>query len=139
MSNRNATERANETMRRLQHELRTPIGQIMGYSELIEEELEDRGISDLADDLDKIRTAARRLLDLVDGKLKTTNDPGAPPMSEKPAGASAEGNAATGSDSRPAGWPTAGELRWPWWTSTPPSQKPLPRAWGRGRSGSAPT
>jgi len=84
VSDRNATERANETMRRLQHELRTPIGQIMGYSELIEEELEDRGISDLADDLDKIRTAAKRLLDLVDGKLKTTNDPGAPQMSETP-------------------------------------------------------
>jgi DNA-binding response OmpR family regulator len=85
VSERNATQRANETMRRLQHELRTPIGQIMGYSELIEEELEDRGIDDLADDLGKIRTAARRLLDLVDGKLKTTDDPGAPPMREEPA------------------------------------------------------
>jgi adenylate cyclase len=84
VSDRNASQRANETMRRLQHELRTPIGQIMGYSELIEEELEDRGITDLAADLDKIRTAARRLLDLVDGKLKTTDDPGAPPMSSQP-------------------------------------------------------
>lgn len=82
MSDRDAAQRANETMRRLQHELRTPLGQIMGYSELVEEELDDRGITDLAPDLNKIRTAARRLLDLVDGKLKTTNDPGAPPMSE---------------------------------------------------------
>jgi adenylate cyclase len=83
VSDRDAAQRANETMRRLQHELRTPLGQIMGYSELVEEELEDRGITDLAPDLGKIRTAARRLLDLVDGKLKTTNDPGAPRMTEE--------------------------------------------------------
>ena len=103
MSDRDAAQRANETMRRLQHELRTPLGQIMGYSELVEEELEDRGITDLAPDLDKIRTAARRLLDLVDGKLKTTNDPGAPRMSEEPAETSPEGDAAEDSDPDPSG------------------------------------
>jgi len=99
VSDRDAAQRANETMRRLQHELRTPIGQIMGYSELVEEELEDRGITDLAPDLGKIRTAARRLLDLVDGKLKTTNDPGVPRMSEEPDAESAVETAATKSAS----------------------------------------
>jgi adenylate cyclase len=106
VSDRDAANRANETMRRLQHELRTPLGQIMGYSELVEEELEDRGITDLAPDLGKIRTAARRLLDLVDGKLKTTNDPGAPPMREEETAASAEADAAADSSSSPTG-PTA--------------------------------
>jgi DNA-binding response OmpR family regulator len=107
MSERNATQRANETMRRLQHELRTPIGQIMGYSELIEEELEDRGIDDLADDLGKIRSAARRLLDLVDGKLKTTDDPGAPPMSAEPAAATDASASPAGATSGAAAGPDA--------------------------------
>ena len=73
-----ALRRARETMRRLQHEVRTPISQIIGYSELLEEELEDRGAADLVDDLRKIRDAARRLLDLADGKLRDEQDPGAP-------------------------------------------------------------
>ena len=58
-----ATRRAREVMRRLQHEVRTPISQIMGYAELLEEELEDRGAADLSEDLQKIRKAAARLLD----------------------------------------------------------------------------
>jgi adenylate cyclase len=69
---------ARQTMRRLQHEVRTPISQIVGYSELLEEELEDRGQGDLAPDLQKIRDAAQRLLDLADGKLRDERDPGAP-------------------------------------------------------------
>jgi CheY-like chemotaxis protein len=58
-------------MRRLQHEVRTPVGQIMGYSELLEEELVERGQQDLAPDLQKIRAAAQHLLDLLDGKLRS--------------------------------------------------------------------
>ncbi len=77
-----AQRRAQETMRRLQHEVRTPISQIVGYSELLEEELEDRGQQDLAPDLERIRHAAERLLDLVDGKLRSSQDPGAPPLSD---------------------------------------------------------
>ena len=56
MSRRDAAlDRANETMRRLQHEVRTPIGQIIGYAELLEEELEERGDTELAPDLARIR------------------------------------------------------------------------------------
>jgi class 3 adenylate cyclase len=77
-----AHRKAQETMRRLQHEVRTPISQIVGYSELLEEELEDRGQEDLAPDLQRIRHAAQRLLDLVDGKLRSSQDPGAPPLPE---------------------------------------------------------
>jgi CheY-like chemotaxis protein len=80
---------ARDTMRRFQHEVRTPIGQIMGYSELLEEELEDRGQEDLKPDLARIRGAAQRLLDLVDGKLRSEVGPAAP--------------AAGGTDGRAAG------------------------------------
>ena len=72
MSDREESLRkAEETMRRLQHEVRTPLGQIKGYSEMIEEELEDYGAEELAPDLQKIRQAADRLLELMDGKLRT--------------------------------------------------------------------
>ena len=83
-----AHRKAQETMRRLQHEVRTPISQIVGYSELLEEELEDRGQEDLAPDLQRIRHAAQRLLDLVDGKLRSSEDPGAPPLPDDDAPAS---------------------------------------------------
>ena len=82
ISQDDAHRKAQETMRRLQHEVRTPISQIVGYSELLEEELEDRGQEDLAPDLRRIRQAAHRLLDLVDGKLRSSQDPGAPPLPE---------------------------------------------------------
>jgi adenylate cyclase len=77
MSDREALIRdARETMRKLQHEVRTPVGQIVGYSELLEEELVDRGQEDLAPDLQKIRDAAQRLLNLLDGKLLDEGDGG---------------------------------------------------------------
>jgi len=53
-------------MRRLRHDMRTPLGQIIGYSELVEEEVSDRGLDDLVPDLTKIRDAAQVLLRLVD-------------------------------------------------------------------------
>jgi adenylate cyclase len=75
-----ALSKAQQTMRRFQHEVRTPLGQIIGYSELLEEELEDRGQQDLAPDLHRIRSAAKRLLDLVDGKLRSEQPVGAPAL-----------------------------------------------------------
>ena len=77
-----ARQRAQQTLRRLQHEVRTPISQIMGYADLLEEELAERGADDLARDLQKIRGAAQRLLDLADGKLREEADPGAPALPE---------------------------------------------------------
>ncbi len=75
MSDREALLRdARETMRRLQHEVRTPVGQIVGYSELLEEELVDRGAEDLTPDLHRIRDAAQRLLDLLDGKFRSESE-----------------------------------------------------------------
>jgi CheY-like chemotaxis protein len=89
--------RARETMRRLQHEVRTPISQIIGYAELLEDELDDYGAGDLAADLHKIRDAAARLLDLVDGKLRDEQDPGAPVLPEQEA-APAEASAGESPD-----------------------------------------
>jgi DNA-binding response OmpR family regulator len=95
MSDRDAALRgARETMRRLQHEVRTPISQIMGYAELLEEELEERGDGELVADLHRIRAAAGRLLDLVDGKLRDEREPGAPPLPEEDATPSVESDAA---------------------------------------------
>ncbi len=100
MSDADELAKAQQTMRRFQHEVRTPLGQIIGYSELLEEELEDREQQDLTPDLQKIRTAAQRLLDLVDGRLRTEQSPGAPelPEADPPAGGEAA-NAGAGTPS----------------------------------------
>ncbi len=95
MTDRDDTQdRARAIMRRLQHEVRTPIGQIIGYAELLEEELEERGAEELTPDLHRIRDAASRLLDLVDGRLRAEQDPGAPLLPEEGAGPQAEAESA---------------------------------------------
>ncbi|HEY5811801.1 MAG TPA: response regulator, partial [Terrimicrobiaceae bacterium] len=53
---------------RLRHDLRTPINQILGYSELLQEDLAEQGIGGL-DDLDKIRKAAGELLQMIEARL----------------------------------------------------------------------
>jgi len=50
----------------LSHELRTPLNHIIGYSEMIQEELEDAGLDDLVADVGKIRTASDDLVKWVD-------------------------------------------------------------------------
>jgi two-component system, sensor histidine kinase and response regulator len=49
----------------LRHELRTPLNQIIGYSELMIEDAVERGRDDMVPDLEKIRTAGKNLLALV--------------------------------------------------------------------------
>jgi class 3 adenylate cyclase len=56
-------------MRHLKHELRTPIGQIIGYSELLQEEAEEAGREESIPDLERIRQAAIGLLQRVDEVL----------------------------------------------------------------------
>ena len=53
----------------MSHELRTPLNAIIGYSELIEEELEDEGLDSYIPDLHKIQTAASHLLSLINDIL----------------------------------------------------------------------
>ncbi|MCK9588212.1 MAG: SpoIIE family protein phosphatase [Terrimicrobiaceae bacterium] len=52
----------------LRHDLRTPVNHIIGYSELLGEELADRGVDGL-DDLGKIRSAADALLEMINTRL----------------------------------------------------------------------
>ena len=53
----------------MSHELRTPLSAVIGYSEMIEEEMEDRGEADLLGDVRKIKGNARHLLSLINDVL----------------------------------------------------------------------
>jgi PAS domain S-box-containing protein len=53
----------------MSHELRTPLNAIIGYSEMVQEEVEELGRPSLAADLTKIRTAGRHLLALINDIL----------------------------------------------------------------------
>jgi len=66
-------EQANRTkstfLANMSHELRTPLNAIIGYSEMLEEEAEERGLDDLGPDLGKIHAAGRHLLTLINDVL----------------------------------------------------------------------
>jgi PAS domain S-box-containing protein len=53
----------------MSHELRTPLNAVIMYSELLQEEAEDQKIQGFAPDLEKIRSAGKHLLALVNGVL----------------------------------------------------------------------
>jgi len=49
----------------MSHELRTPLNAIIGYSEMLKEDTVDLGYSSISDDLDKIHSAGRHLLGII--------------------------------------------------------------------------
>jgi hypothetical protein len=53
----------------MSHELRTPLNAIIGYSEMLQEEVEELGQTALTPDLEKIHTAGRHLLALINDIL----------------------------------------------------------------------
>jgi signal transduction histidine kinase len=53
----------------MSHELRTPLNAIIGYSELLQEEATDAGYDDMIPDLQKINTAGKHLLRLINTVL----------------------------------------------------------------------
>jgi signal transduction histidine kinase/DNA-binding response OmpR family regulator len=53
----------------MSHELRTPLNAIIGYSEMLQEEVEERGVPDLGADLKKVHGAGRHLLALINDIL----------------------------------------------------------------------
>jgi two-component system sensor histidine kinase/response regulator len=57
------------------HEMRTPLNQIIGYSELLAEQAQDSGQPDFVSDLQKIRTAGKQLLNLIDDNFHPILDP----------------------------------------------------------------
>ncbi len=61
---------AKDPLASLRHDLRTPINQIIGYTELVGEELEDIDQPELIEDLNKVTKAARHLLGLIQQELQ---------------------------------------------------------------------
>lgn len=53
----------------MSHELRTPLNAIMGYSEMLQEDLQAEGIVDHLADLQKIHASGKHLLHLIDSIL----------------------------------------------------------------------
>ena len=53
----------------MSHELRTPLNAIIGYSEMLHEEAEDLGRDDFIPDLEKINSAGKYLLGLINAVL----------------------------------------------------------------------
>ncbi len=70
---KDAAESANRTkstfLANMSHELRTPMNAIIGYSEMLIEEAEDAGQPGFIPDLQKIRTAGKHLLALINDIL----------------------------------------------------------------------
>jgi PAS domain S-box-containing protein len=68
-----AAEAANQAksvfLATMSHELRTPLNAIIGYSEMLQEEVLDRGQEALIPDLQKINAAGKHLLDLINNVL----------------------------------------------------------------------
>ncbi|TNC14431.1 response regulator [Methylobacterium terricola] len=68
-----AAEEANRAksqfLANMSHELRTPLSAVIGYSEMLQEELEDLGEESLLGDMRKIEANARHLLGLINDVL----------------------------------------------------------------------
>jgi signal transduction histidine kinase/DNA-binding response OmpR family regulator len=70
---REAAENANRTkslfLANMSHELRTPLNAILGFSEMLQEDAVERNLQDFNADLQKISTAGRHLLGLINDIL----------------------------------------------------------------------
>ncbi|MBV8817061.1 MAG: PAS domain S-box protein, partial [Acidobacteriaceae bacterium] len=60
-----ASQAKSQFLASMSHELRTPLNAIIGYSEMLQEEVQDLGANQLAPDLARIHTAGRHLLSLI--------------------------------------------------------------------------
>ncbi|MBT5550995.1 MAG: PAS domain S-box protein [Nitrospina sp.] len=64
-----ATRKKSVFLAQMSHELRTPMNAILGYSELLEEEAEEKGICEFIPDLQKIHSSGKHLLGLINNIL----------------------------------------------------------------------
>jgi len=64
-----ATRAKSAFLANMSHELRTPLNAIIGYSEMLQEEAEEQGYGMSTSDLEKIRTAGKHLLTLINDIL----------------------------------------------------------------------
>ncbi|KQT83800.1 response regulator [Aurantimonas sp. Leaf443] len=65
----NANRAKSQFIANMSHELRTPLSAVIGYAEMLEEEVEDLGEAHLLADLKKIEGNARHLLSLINDVL----------------------------------------------------------------------
>ena len=76
------------TLSEVRHALRTPLNQIIGYSQMLQEDATDQGQEDFLPDLEKIEKASRNLVALIDEYLaegsSTTPTSLAPPSAPAP-------------------------------------------------------
>ena len=70
---RDAAEASSRTksqfLANMSHELRTPMNAILGYSEMLQEEAEEEGLASFTPDLQKIQSAGKHLLSLINDIL----------------------------------------------------------------------
>lgn len=70
---RNAAEESNQAksqfLANMSHELRTPLNAVIGYSEMLQEECEDEGHDEFIPDLQRINSAGKHLLTLINDIL----------------------------------------------------------------------
>jgi len=71
----NDTPPRTEKKKSLRHELRTPLNQIIGYSELLQEDAEEHGLGAFVEDLKKIERAGRHLLELINSIADSDTTP----------------------------------------------------------------
>lgn len=64
-----ATRHKSEFLANMSHELRTPLNAVIGYSELLQDEMEDQNLDDYIPDLRKIHSAGKHLLTLINDVL----------------------------------------------------------------------
>lgn len=64
-----ANRHKSEFLANMSHELRTPLQAIMGYSDIIRETLEDEGLDEYCEDIDRITHNATHLLSLISSIL----------------------------------------------------------------------
>jgi signal transduction histidine kinase len=64
--------------RTLMHDLRTPVNHILGYSEMLIERANEGETDGLIGDLQRVRTAGKDLLALIDESFLSSNEPAAP-------------------------------------------------------------
>ena len=73
---RSFAESANEAksffLAKMSHELRTPLNAIIGYSEMLQEDMEDEGLDEFNPDLERIQSSGRHLLSIVTNILDLT-------------------------------------------------------------------
>jgi signal transduction histidine kinase len=68
-----ANRRKREFLANMSHELRTPLNAIIGYSEMLQDELKEKGnLQAMQDDIQKIYHAGKNLLSMIDEILQLT-------------------------------------------------------------------